>query len=269
MFPYGLNNEEFNNNFIWIDNANLHLLESFKEKKHENNNFEKNELNAKIFLNRKRKQDKNSDDKNNNMEKEGDNSKEKKDINRKENIKRGRRKKDEEYEAEPAHGKFKEDNIIQKIKTSVFNYILDKLNKSLKFEINNFYPLSKELNTNLKKDFNEQLLERTIYDIYMNSDLNKRYINIPDSNKTLIKKIYEEQIEKDTINILKKKFKDILNYIREKDLDNFLLNIRKKEIRKGNRLIEPYMKSVKKMLFQYEFWFKVKLARNSRKNKKD
>ena len=73
MFPYGLNNEEFNNNFIWIDNANLHLLESFKEKKHENNNFEKNELNAKIFLNRKRKQDKNSDDKNNNMEKEGDN----------------------------------------------------------------------------------------------------------------------------------------------------------------------------------------------------
>ena len=103
----------------------------------------------------------------------------------------------------------------------------------------------------------------------MNTDLNKRYINIPDSNKTLIKKIYEEQIEKDTINILKKKFKDILNYIREKDLDNFLLNIRKKEIRKGNRLIEPYMKSVKKMLFQYEFWFKVKLARNSRKNKKD
>ena len=246
MFPYGLNNEEFNNNFIWIDNANLHLLESFKEKKHENNNFEKNELNAKIFLNRKRKQDKNSDDKNNNMEKEGDNSKEKKDINRKENIKRGRRKKDEEYDNEPEHGKFKEDNIIQKIKTSVFNYILDKLNKSLKFEINNFYPLSKELNTNLKKDFNEQLLERTIYDIYMNSDLNKRYINIPDSNKTLIKKIYEEQIEKDTINILKKKFKDILNYIREKDLDNFLLNIRKKEIRKGNRLIEPYMKSVKK-----------------------
>ena len=29
------------------------------------------------------------------------------------------------------------------------------------------------------------------------------------------------------------------------------------------------MKSVKKMLFQYEFWFKVKLARNVRKNKKD
>ena len=108
----------------------------------------------------------------------------------------------------------------------------------------------------------------TIYDIYMNTDLNKRYINIPDSNKTLIKKIYEEQIEKDTINILKKKFKDILEYIREKDLDNFLTSIKEREIKKGNKLVESYMEDVKKMLFKYEFWFKVKLARNSRKNKK-
>ena len=52
-------------------------------------------------------------------------SKEKENINKKENIKRGRRKKDEEYDNEPEHGKFKEDNIIQKIKTSVFNYILE------------------------------------------------------------------------------------------------------------------------------------------------
>ena len=60
----------------------------------------------------------------------------------------------------------------------------------------NFYPLSKELNTYLKKDFNEQLLEITIYDIYMNTDLNKRYINIPDSNKTLIKKFMKKKLKK-------------------------------------------------------------------------
>ena len=29
------------------------------------------------------------------------------------------------------------------------------------------------------------------------------------------------------------------------------------------------MEEIKKMLFKYEFWFKVKQARNSRKNKKD
>ena len=230
-----------------------------KIKKCENNNFERNELNTKIFLNRKRKQDKNSD--NNNI-KEEDNLKEKENINIKGNIKRGRREKDEEYNNEPEYC------IIQKIKTSVFNYILEQLNKRLKFEMINFYPLSKELNTNLKKDFNEQLLEITIYDIYINTDLNKGYINISDSNKTLIKKIYEEKIEKDAINILKMKFKDILNYIREKDLDNFLANIRKKEIKKGNKLVDSYMNDVKKMLFKYEFWLKVKLVRNSRKNKK-
>ncbi len=113
-----------------------------KIKKCENNNFERNELNTKIFLNRKRKQDKNSD--NNNI-KEEDNLKEKENINIKGNIKRGRREKDEEYNNEPEYC------IIQKIKTSVFNYILEQLNKRLKFEMINFYPLSKELNTNLKK----------------------------------------------------------------------------------------------------------------------
>ena len=39
----------------------------------------------------------------------------------------------------------------------------------------------------------------------MNSDLNKRYKNINDSNKKLIKKIYNEKIETDTITILKMK----------------------------------------------------------------
>ena len=79
----------------------------------------------------------------------------------------------------------------------------------------------------MKKDFNEKLLNRTICDIYMKEDLNKRYINVPNSNRTLIKKIYDEKIETDTINILKKTFKEILDDIREKDLDNFLNEFKK------------------------------------------
>ena len=103
----------------------------------------------------------------------------------------------------------------------------------------------------------------------MNSDLNKRYINIPDSNRTLIKKIYKEKVEKDTINILKKKFKDILDYIRKKDLDNFLKDFRLREMKKDDKLIDSYMIAVENMLFKYEFWFKVKLTRNVGKNKKE
>ena len=103
----------------------------------------------------------------------------------------------------------------------------------------------------------------------MNSDLNKRYININNSNRTLIKKIYKEKVEKDTINILKKKFKDILDYIRKKDLDNFLKDFRLREMKKDDKLIDSYMIAVENMLFKYEFWFKVKLTRNVGKNKKE
>ena len=80
---------------------------------------------------------------------------------------------------------------------------MNKLNKSFKNKIYEFYPLTKELNNNIKKDFNEKLLNSKIYDIYMNSDLNKNYININDSNRKLIKKIYDEKIETETIAILK------------------------------------------------------------------
>ena len=129
-------------------------------------------------------------------------------------------------------------------------------------QIYKFYPLTKELNINLKKEFNEKLLERTIYDIYVNSDLNMRYKSIPDSNRTLIKKIYEENIEIETINILEKRFKDILDYIREKDLENFLTNFRLREIKKDDKFIDSYMKEVKKNLFKYEFFFQAKQRRN-------
>ena len=188
--------------------------------------FGRNEQNNIIFLNQKRTNDKTNEEiKNNILDKT--NYKEKEDIIIKESSNRGRRKKNVEYANEPGHDKFKEDNIIQKIKKSVFDYILNHLNKSLKYEMYKFYPLSKSLNINLKKNFNEKLLNRTICDIYMKEDLNKRYINVPNSNRTLIKKIYDEKIETDTINILKKTLKEILDDIREKDLDNFLNEFKK------------------------------------------
>ena len=219
-------------------NANNSKTLSQKTKKilFEPINSGKTEQNNKIFLNRKRKHDK-TEEENNGNNLDNKNSEEKENINV--NI-RGRRKKNVEYDSKPKHDKFNEDNIMQKIKKSIFYYILDNLNKSLKYEIYKFYPLTKEININLKKDFNEKLLNRTIRDIYMKSDLNKRYININDLNRTLIKKIYAQKIEKDTINILDKKFKEILDYIREKDLDNFLTEFRNREIKNDDKLIDKY-----------------------------
>ena len=109
------------------------------------------------------------------------------------------------------------------------------------------------------------MLNRTIYDIYINSDLSKIFINISDSNKILIKKIYDENIEIETQSILEKKFKDILNDIREKDLDYFMKKIKDKEKKNNKTLNDSYMNAVKKMLFKYELWFKAKIRNSERK----
>ena len=303
MFSFELNNEELSYNLDRSENINLHLFEVFKGKKYEieelnrikemeiranclkeNNasnstltfhdtkkflfetiNLGKTESNTKIFLNIKRNRDKKNNEKNKDKILVKESLKEKNDINIKTKLNRGRRKKDAEYNTQPIHDKFSEDNLIQKIKTFIFDYILENLNKSLKYAMNKFYPLSKKINSNLKKNFNEELLNRTIYDIYMNSDVNNRYINIPDVNRNLIKKIYEEKVEIDTINILEKKFKDVLNYIREKDLDNFMNKFRLRIMKKDDKLIDSYMKAIEKMLFKYEIHFQTKFGRNLKK----
>ena len=303
MTSCDFNDQGFNNNFNVFDN-NSHLFEQFCEKKlkideinrrqetaikdvfFKDNNasystisfrdtnklssdsfiYGLTESDSKILLNKKRKQEMNIDENNNGNNLEEDNFVKKEDIiSIKGNSKRGRRKKNVEYDDEPHHDKFTEDNIIQRIKTFIFDYILERLNKSLKYESRKFYQLTKTLNSNLKKDFNEELLGKTIYEIYMTSDLCMKFINIPDANRELIKKIYEEKIEIETINILDKKFKEILDYIRKKDLDNFLTNFRLRVMKKDNKSIDLYMKEVRKMLFQYEFYFQKKIGRNTKK----
>ena len=303
MTSCDFNDQGFNNNFNVFDN-NSHLFEQFCEKKlkideinrrqetaikdvfFKDNNasystisfrdtnklssdsfiYGLTESDSKILLNKKRKQEMNIDENNNGNNLEEDNFVKKEDIiSIKGNSKRGRRKKNVEYDDEPHHDKFTEDNIIQRIKTFIFDYILERLNKSLKQESRRFYQLTKTLNSNLKKDFNEELLGKTIHEIYITSDLCMRFINIPDANRELIKKIYEEKIEIETINILDKKFKEILDYIRKKDLDNFLTNFRLRVMKKDNKSIDLYMKEVRKMLFQYEFYFQKKIGRNTKK----
>lgn len=192
-------------------------------------------------------------------------------YNQKENSNtkpRGRRKKDETYNDEPEHDKFKPDNIIQKIKTFYFKYVLEMLNNSLNDNHYKFYPLDKTLNVNLKKDFNEELMIRTIYDIFMNSDLNERHKGGDYSNKNLINKILEEKSEIETIKILNMKYIEILDYIRQKDREYFLDKIRAKEKRNKGHQIDLYMKEVSFMLDDYENWFGRKNGRVVNKNKK-
>jgi hypothetical protein len=237
----------------------------------------KTEPSSKGFLNKKRnleKKDKEildhisiieENDKDEKEEKETENNND--DGNGKK--KRGRRSSDKTYSEEADHNKFKEDNIIRKIKTYTFKYILNALNNSLEKTRNRFYPLDKDLNENIKKDFNMELLDRTIKDIYDNSGLNKRFKNPKFSNKFLIKKIFDEKVEIRTINILNMKYIDILNYIRENDMDNFLETIKEKEKKKQEKNIDLYMEELKNILIVYEKWFDGKCGRNKAKKTKE
>ena len=67
------------------------------------------------------------------------------------NKKMGRRLKKQIYNSKAKHDKFSEDNIIRKIKTYIFKYILHLLNESLEKSKYKFYPLNTELNTNIKR----------------------------------------------------------------------------------------------------------------------
>ena len=99
----------------------------------------------------------------------------------------------------------------------------------------------------------------------MSEDLNGHHINNNDSNKNLIKKIFEENIEIKTINILNMKFSDILKHIRENDLQNFLKLIKDKEEKKKEESFDKYIKTVIHYLNEYEDWFKKTKGKNTNK----
>ena len=194
-----------------------------------------------------------------------------------------RRNDNKEYE-KTKHTKSSEDNIMRKIKTRIFGDIFESLNNSIKNNSGEFLPLTPKINVNLKRDLNLKLLDRTIADIFANSDLNKRYNETKkDNNKNLIEKIFKENIETETIKISKMTFRDFLKEIREKNIEDFLNKIKTKEIKnekkekKENEEIfegnidedsdnEKYISKLRRLLFEFENWFFAKKGRNNKRD---
>lgn len=152
---------------------------------------------------------------------------------KRQNNNKGRYKKNEFSDNSNKHGKDAEDNLMRKIKTFIFLNILSTLNRSLKDRSIIFIKLEKKLNENLKKDFNEDLMQKTIKEIFLNFDISKRFKKEGQNlhNKNLIKKLYEEGKEKDTINILNMKYINVVKNIRENNMEKFLHKIQLKEIK--------------------------------------
>ena len=111
----------------------------------------------------------------------------------------GRKKIGEIYQAK--HTKSSDDNKIRKIKTSLLGFLVKILNQSIKSSNGRFRPLDKKMKESLEKSENIKLLNSKIKFIFSNTKMDKVGEKKSESNKKLIEKIYEENIETETISM--------------------------------------------------------------------
>ena len=177
--------------------------------------------------------------------------------------KRGRKKKKISKLTKSGHNKFKEDNIMRKIKTHLFEYIVNRLNLSLSDKGKKFYKIDKSFSENLKRSYNLELMERTILDIFKNAKISKKYKRTDDKfyNAKLICSILDENIEKETMNLLNMKIIDMINFIKENQLEEFLSIIENKEKGIDESNIKEYMNLLRKVFIDYKSWFANKRGR--------
>ena len=177
--------------------------------------------------------------------------------------KRGRKSKFDERPVTHTHNS--EDNIIKRIKTAMMTYVYERLNKSLKSINRRFHKPIKEINENLKKDYNIRLMNMTIREIYEENFLQKIYdekIRFSKINSSLIQRIFDNNKDIETMKILNTKYIDLLN---ELDTKEYICKRIEKKARKSVKEIDElkiYMNNVRRCLEDYELWFTLKRDRN-------
>jgi len=169
------------------------------------------------------------------------------------------------------HSRNTTDNIFNKIKRVIFNYIIEKVNGSLRFTYKRFLNFNTDISKNLKKDYNIELMGKTIKQIYEENTPSNRYdiLNekVKNKNKLIIKEIFDKNEETETIKILNTKFIDLF---KEDETKKYVINdIKHKEKRKEIMTdidnLDDYMKTVKYFLENFEISFIEKKGRNHRK----
>ena len=181
----------------------------------------------------------------------------------------GRKTKGDTEERE--HSKFKEDNQMRKIKSYFLKYIPDYVNSSLSFVHKRFLKIDKKVNQELKKDFNIELMDKKLKDIFIEFPICGRYSeakNGENHNAELIKEIYENNEETEAIEKLEQTYIQVLDCFRKNNLEKFRDDILNKEIKNGEKesRAKMYVNQLVKLLFNYESWFTDKSARGPKKS---
>ena len=170
----------------------------------------------------------------------------------------GRRKHDkpELYKYEAVHTKYRQDNIIQKIKIHFINSTMDLINRKYNEYLN--IDSKKRLLQKIKPNFtkiwrkkgNQEFLEKKLKDVF-SEELSERCSTFHDKknyNKEQIEKLYEKNKAKNVINILDKSLKEMYriyimenNGMKEYNLKYDLIQIEQKN---GKEYAQEYNKKV-------------------------
>jgi hypothetical protein len=212
---------------------------------------------------------------------------------REKNTQYGRKKQEDKDKGKNGdHNRDSEDNKMRKIKSffgkNLYIFLRDSFSDK-----KGFLKLEISINKNLKKDFNEDLFNMKIKDIYFNYQISDKYVHYDrDINKKLIDKIYKEQKETAVIKILNLTYIEAFDIFRRKimgkdikpelkskingtgfldnkkfkDFDCFIGKIRQEEKKNSNGDIEEYINDIKRLCIHFEDWFGQKIGRNRKDN---
>ena len=158
------------------------------------------------------------------------------------------------------HTKFSHDNILRKIKVKFFHKIINYLNSIIiskyRTKINTLKNLKGDISQNNTINFNKQLLNSKLKDIFLNNKINGKFKIYESSyNKTIIEKIYKENIQ-ELIDILEITFFDAFKIFRDKNEVQKLNGLEKldtviEEIKsKDNN--EDYIKKFREIAMNFE-----------------
>ena len=181
---------------------------------------------------------------------------------------------------------------MRKIKSYFLTLSHNLLNESLNDKNMEFLKLDSFVNENLKKQYNLDLLNKTMKDLYYESKISSKYRKqakiYADKNKLLIDKIFNDKEKLQTIKILNLTYRDLFNVFRSKNLEIYYdLKMKIKDIplleseqynniylffneiykqeknkKEPKENIDIYLHNIKDLCMNYESWFKNKKGRN-------
>ena len=158
------------------------------------------------------------------------------------------------------HDKFRPDNKMRKVKSNFVNLLPDYVNSSLSMEHPKFLKISKKVNEELSIDYNKNLMNQSLREIFSLNPINGRYSkkNFPKNyNTELVEEIYSKNEELEAIEKLNQTYIQVLDNYRKNNLKQFKDSILDKEIKNGEdrKTAIQYTDELAELLLGYEKYF--------------